>query len=49
MFPSESYQDFVVRHSVCSQATSVKGDTIGGSAGVHCINLPCEQAVMDAT
>jgi len=43
-----SYQDFVVRHSVCSQATAIKGDTIGGSARVHCIDLPCEQPIMDA-
>lgn len=44
-----SYQNFVVRHSVCSQATAVKGDTIGGSTGVHCIDLPCEQPIMDAS
>lgn len=43
------YQDFKVRHSVCSQATAVKSDTIGGSAGVHCIDLPCEQPIMDAS
>lgn len=42
------YQDFVVRHSVCSQSIPVKSNTVRGCSGVHCIYLPCEQAVMCA-
>lgn len=42
-----SYKDFVVRHSVCSQTIAVEGDAIGGGTGVHCIDLPREQPIMD--
>lgn len=45
---SVSHQDFVIRHSVCSEAAAVKGDAVGGSAGVHCVDLSREQAVVDA-
>lgn len=43
------YQDFIVWHSVCSQAIAVKGDAIGGSTGVYGIDLPSEQAIMDTS
>lgn len=42
------YQDFVVRHSVCSQSIPVKSNPVRGCSGVHCIYLSCEQAVMCA-
>lgn len=42
------YQDFVVRHSVRSQPIPVKSNTVRGCSGVHCIYLPCEQAVVCA-
>lgn len=42
------YQDFVVRHSVCSQSISVKSNTVCGCSGVHCIYLSCEQPIMGA-
>lgn len=45
----DPHQDFVIRHSVCSKATAVKGDTIRGSTGVHCIDLSSKQPVMDTT
>lgn len=32
-----------------SQASAVKGDTIGGGTGVYCINLPCEQPIMESS
>lgn len=43
------YQDFIVRHGVCSQPTAIKRDTIRGCSGVHCVYLPCEQPIMDST
>lgn len=46
---SRSHQDLVVRHSVCSQAAAVKGDAVGGGAGVHRIDLPGEQSIVDAS
>lgn len=42
------YQDFVVRHRVCSQSIPVKSNTVCGCTGVHCIDLSCEQPVMGA-
>lgn len=44
----QAYQHFVVRHSVCAQPIPVKGHTVSGSACIHSINLPSEQAVMDS-
>ena len=34
---------------MCSQAAAVEGDAVGGGAGVHGIDLPGEQPIMDAS
>ena len=42
----ETYQHFVVRHSVGAQAVAVEGDAVCCGAGVHGVDLPREQAVV---
>lgn len=44
----DTHQDFVIRHSVCSEAVAVKGDAVGSSGSVHRVNLSREQPVVDA-
>lgn len=44
----QAYQHFVIRHGVCAQPIPVKGHTVSGSARIHGIDLPSEQAVMDS-
>ncbi|TNN68645.1 hypothetical protein EYF80_021159 [Liparis tanakae] len=39
---------FTTPPQLCGMATAIKGDTIGGSARVHGIDLPREQPIMDA-
>ena len=42
-----TYQHFVVRHGVGAQAVAVEGDAVRGGAGVHGVDLPREQAIVN--